>query len=98
MGDTTVTPTDGVLSARPWLRAYDPGVPAEIVMPDEPLHASLSAMAVRFPARPAIRFFGRSITYRELDTAANRFANALLALGVNKGDRVGLLVPNCPQM
>src|ERR1700682_5104677 len=98
MGDATVTTTDGALFARPWLRAYDPGVPAEIVMPDEPLHASLSAIAVRFPARTAIRFFGRSITYRELDGAANRFANALLALGVSKGDRVALLMPNCPQM
>jgi long-chain acyl-CoA synthetase len=98
MGDAIVAVTEQLLSTRPWLGAYDPGVPAEIEPGNEPLHAALSSMAVRFPARPAIRFFGRSITYRELDSAANRFANALLALGVSKGDRVALLMPNCPQM
>ncbi len=83
---------------RPWLAAYDPGVPAEIDLPDEPLHAALSSAAQRYPGRIAIRFLGRSITYRELDAQANRFANALIALGVQKGDRVALLMPNCPQM
>jgi long-chain acyl-CoA synthetase len=83
---------------RPWLAAYDPGVPAEIELPDEPLHAALAAVAQRYPRRIAIRFLGRSITYRELDAQANRFANALIALGVQKGDRIALLMPNCPQM
>jgi long-chain acyl-CoA synthetase len=83
---------------RPWLTSYDRGVPAQIDVPDEPLHVALSRAAQRFPDRPAIRFYGRSITYRELDNLANRFANALIALGVQKGDRVALLMPNCPQM
>ena len=83
---------------KPWLAAYAPGVPAEIDLPDEPLHAALAAAAQRYPSRIAIRFFGRSITYRELDAMANRFANALIALGVNQGDRIALLMPNCPQM
>ncbi|HLZ29648.1 MAG TPA: long-chain fatty acid--CoA ligase [Chloroflexota bacterium] len=86
------------MSTRPWLWAYDQGVPAEIELPDEALQAALAAAAARFPARAAIRFFGRSITYRELDAAANRFANALLTLGVSRGDRVALFMPNCPQM
>jgi long-chain acyl-CoA synthetase len=90
MDDTSVS--------KPWLRAYDPGVPADVAQPDEPLHASLSHAAARFPQRIAIRFFGRSISYRELDELANRFANALVSLGVRKGDRVALLLPNCPQM
>src|ERR671933_17927 len=83
---------------RPWLRAYDPGVPANIDVPDEPLHAALTGAARRYPRRTAIRFFGRSTSYAELDALANRFANALLALGVRKGERVALLMPNCPQM
>jgi len=83
---------------KPWLAAYAPGVPAEIDLPDEPLHAALAAAAQRYPSRIAIRFFGRSVTYRELDAMANRFANALIALGVNQGDRIALLMPNCPQM
>jgi long-chain acyl-CoA synthetase len=83
---------------RPWLRVYDPGVPADISVPDEPLHAALSDAARRYPHRTAIRFFGRSTSYAQLDALANRFANALLALGVRKGERVALLMPNCPQM
>ncbi|MBV9325733.1 MAG: long-chain fatty acid--CoA ligase [Chloroflexi bacterium] len=83
---------------RPWLTSYDRGVPADVDIPDEPLHAALARTARRFPDRAAIRFYGRSITYRELDKLANRFANALMRLGVHKGDRVALLMPNCPQM
>jgi long-chain acyl-CoA synthetase len=83
---------------RPWLHLYDAGVPADVEVPDQPLTAFLSASAKRVPERTAIRFFGRSVSYRELDEAANRFANALLALGVRGGDRLALLMPNCPQM
>jgi len=86
------------MAERPWLAAYDAGVPADIDVPDEPLHAALSAAATRYPRRTAIRFFGRSLSYAELDVLANRFANVLLALGVQQGDRVALLLPNCPQM
>jgi len=83
---------------RAWLRVYDPGVPTEVEIPDAPLHALLSTSAARVPDRTAIRFFGRSVSYRELDEAVNRFANALIGLGVGKGDRVALFMPNCPQM
>jgi long-chain acyl-CoA synthetase len=83
---------------RPWLTQYDPGVPAEIALPDESLDASLRQAAATYPDRIAIRFFGRSITYRELEELTNRFANALIGLGVQPGDRVALLMPNCPQM
>ncbi|HEY2595982.1 MAG TPA: AMP-binding protein, partial [Chloroflexota bacterium] len=83
---------------RPWLTSYDRGVPADVDVPDDPLHVVLRRSAERFPDRAAIRFYGRSITYRELDNLASRFANALIGLGVRKGDRVALLMPNCPQM
>jgi long-chain acyl-CoA synthetase len=84
--------------AVPWLNHYDRGVPAEIETPDERLDTALGTAAARYPDRVAIRYFGRSVTYRELDRAANQFANALIALGVKPGDRVALLLPNCPQM
>ena len=83
---------------RPWLGSYDPGVPADIAIPDGPLPQALADTARRFPQRVAIRFYGRSITYGDLDALVSRFANALIALGVGKGDRVALLMPNCPQM
>src|SRR5579872_1159187 len=86
------------LKPKSWLASYDSGVPAEVDIPDEPLHAALTRAAEQYPKRVAIRFYGRSITYRELNLLANRFANALIDLGVRKGDRVALLMPNCPQM
>jgi long-chain acyl-CoA synthetase len=90
--------TSAESTSRAWWRAYDPGVPTQIEVPETPLHALLSASAARVPDRAAIRFFGRSVTYRELDEAVNRFANALIGLGVARGDRVALFMPNCPQM
>src|SRR5919204_536485 len=78
---------DPDITQRPWLSAYDPGVPAEIDIPDTPLPALLTASARRYPERAAIRFFGRTITYRELDAACNRFARMLIACGVRPGDR-----------
>jgi long-chain acyl-CoA synthetase len=83
---------------RPWTSSYDPGVPSQVDIPDEPLHLGLARAAQRYPDRAAIRFYGRSITYRELDALSNRFANALVALGIGRGERVALLMPNCPQM
>jgi long-chain acyl-CoA synthetase len=86
-----------VPEARPWLRWYEPGVPADIEVPDWVLPRLLAASAARYPARPAIRFLGGTLTYRALDEAAGRFAGALRGLGVREGDRVALLLPNCPQ-
>jgi long-chain acyl-CoA synthetase len=82
----------------PWTSQYDPGVPDAVDVPDEPLHEGLARAAQQYPERVAVRFYGRSVTYRELDQLANRFANALIALGVAPGERVALLMPNCPQM
>ncbi len=80
-----------------WLRHYDPGVPATIEYPRVPLFRLLEETADRYPDRVATSFFGATLTYRELDAATNRFAHALRDRGVKKGDRVGLLLPNCPQ-
>jgi len=84
--------------ARPWLRHYEPGVPWTIEIPETTLPEYLALNAGRYPRREAIRFFGKAIHYRELDEAVNRFANALIRLGVEPGDRVGLVLPNCPQI
>jgi long-chain acyl-CoA synthetase len=82
---------------RPWLRFYADGVPADVPVPDVPLTRLLDASAERFPNRKALVFFGRSMTYARLLTAVNRFAGALHAIGVRKGERVALILPNCPQ-
>src|SRR3989454_1467427 len=82
---------------RPWLRQYEAGVPATLSYPDVPLPQFLIDSASRYPDRTALEFYGRRISYRQLNTLTNRFAQALLRLGVRKGDRVALMLPNCPQ-
>jgi len=67
---------------RPWLTQYEAGVPATLSYPDVPLHQLLSNSARRFPDRAALEFYGRRISYRQLDALTDRFAQALLRLGV----------------
>ena len=83
---------------RPWLEHYEEGVPYTVGIPNIPLHHLLRSAVRRFPNRPAIFFEGSRISYRRLNHEANRFANALISLGVGKGARVVLLLPNLPQM
>ncbi|MGQ9733382.1 MAG: long-chain-fatty-acid--CoA ligase [Candidatus Zipacnadales bacterium] len=82
---------------RPWLKFYEPGVPASIPYPDIPLHQNLADAARDYPQSPATIFVDATLTYRELDALANRFAAGLQRLGVKKGDRVAIYLPNCPQ-
>jgi long-chain acyl-CoA synthetase len=65
--------------------------------PDIPFHALLSRAAVRHGDRTAILFAGRRTTHGELDRDASRTAHGLLAMGLQKGDRLALLMPNCPE-
>jgi long-chain acyl-CoA synthetase len=83
--------------ARPWLKFYASGVPHEVDIPEVPLTQLLDDSARRFPRRAALAFFGRTISYRQLVDAADRFADALRGLGVHREDRVALIMPNCPQ-
>jgi long-chain acyl-CoA synthetase len=86
---------------KPWLRFYDEGVPHTLEYPEVPLHWYLEESARKYPETIATIFPGRfgdtRLTYKELNELANRLANALIDLGVKKGDRVALWLPNCPQ-
>ena len=82
---------------RPWLTQYEAGVPANLAFPDVPIHQFLRDSACRFPDRPALEFYGRRISYRQLDSLTDQFAGALIQLGVRKGDRVAIMLPNLPQ-
>ncbi|MHB8843180.1 MAG: long-chain-fatty-acid--CoA ligase [Nitrospirota bacterium] len=81
-----------------WLQYYEPGIPEHLTYPDLTLGGVLQETARKFPDHTALVFFGKKISYGELDGLVNRFANALLGLGVKKGDRVALMLPNIPQM
>ena len=83
--------------ARPWLAHYAPGVPQTVEVAEQAVHLAFDEAAARAPERPAVAFYGRMITYRELREAADRLAHALASLGVKKGDRVALYLVNSPQ-
>jgi long-chain acyl-CoA synthetase len=83
---------------RPWLDHYPPDVPASLApYPDESLFSLLQNAAAGFGNRTAIAFFGRHITYAQLLAEVERCSAVLVGLGVRRGDRVGLLLPNCPE-
>src|SRR6266536_3071601 len=83
--------------AAPWLDSYPPGVPQHVEFPQVNLARLLADAARDFPHAPALHFEGRTVSYAELADQAWRFAGALARLGVTKGTRVGLVLPNCPQ-
>ena len=82
---------------RPWLQWYSPGVPKKVAIPDVGLFQLLDDAVAEFPRRTALTFLGRTMSYHALGDAVERFAGALHGLGVRKGDRVALILPNCPQ-
>jgi long-chain acyl-CoA synthetase len=93
-----VDPKDAApMAGRPWTRHYDPGVPATLNYPDATFHALLDDAAESYPDAVATIFFNKKRTYGSISDEAWRFANGLRKLGVKKGDRVAILLPNCPQ-
>lgn len=88
----TVLPAD-----KPWLKLYDKGVPQTIDYPPIPAHGFLDSCAKDFPNNPALIFKGNVINYRELDEMTDRLAAGLASMGVKKGDRVCIMMPNSPQ-
>ncbi|WP_010205917.1 long-chain-fatty-acid--CoA ligase [Salinibacterium sp. PAMC 21357] len=85
------------LSDRPWLANYADGVPDEIPLPDGSLYDLVAASIAKYPNGVALEFFGKETTYAELGAQIDRAAEGLRLLGVQKGDRVALVLPNCPQ-
>src|SRR5215207_8792428 len=84
-------------AARPWLERYDYWVRPHMNYPRRPLHEILRLAAAEVPERPATAFLGAHMTFGQLKEQSDRLAAALRALGVGKHDRVGIMLPNCPQ-
>jgi len=89
--------TGCLMEPKPWYKNWPPNVPKTIAYPEVPLPDLLRRTAQKHPSQTAIVFLGKKITYQELDTLIDRFATALHNLGVQKGDRVALFLPNIPQ-
>lgn len=84
-------------ASKPWLKHYDLWVPAEINPPAQPVYQILQLGTARFRNDPAFAFLGAQRSYGEVKDQVDRLATALLNLGITKGDRVGIMLPNCPQ-
>jgi long-chain acyl-CoA synthetase len=82
---------------KPWFSSWPKNLPRNLAYPEVPLHAILEKTAKEHPEKAALAYAEREITYAELDSLSDRFAAALAALGVEKGDRVAIFLPNIPQ-
>jgi long-chain acyl-CoA synthetase len=82
---------------KPWLKFYEPHVPEHIDYPQTTMPAVLEETARKHPDHTALIFKDAEIAFREYNEAVDRFAAALQGLGVDKGDRVAIHLPNCPQ-
>jgi len=83
--------------SKSWMKNWPPGVPFSIKYPLLPLYELLRNSARKYPHKTAIVFYSLEISYQELDITTDAFAAALYRMGVRKGDRVALFLPNIPQ-
>jgi long-chain acyl-CoA synthetase len=89
---------EAAMTAPKWLANYDDGVPSTLEpYPSRSLTDYLRESAGRWPDRPALLFKGSTITYRRVEEQSNALGAALREMGVKRGDRVGICLPNCPQ-
>jgi len=82
---------------KPWLKHYEEGVPHTLEYPQKILSVLLQEVAEKHGEKPAIFFFGRILTFDQLNCLIDRFAAILHHLGIGKGDRVAIVLPNLPQ-
>jgi long-chain acyl-CoA synthetase len=82
---------------RPWHAHYDYWVRPHLNYPRRPLTDILRMAAADVPDRPAVAFFGQQLTFAQIKERADKFATALARSGIVQGDRVGVMLPNCPQ-
>ncbi len=83
---------------RTWLKNYPGDVPATLDYPEITLYEFLERSAWKYPDNNALSFYGKKIKYKELLKYVDAFAGALSQLGISKGDRISIMLPNSPQM
>jgi long-chain acyl-CoA synthetase len=88
---------DDMSLQRPWFKSYHPNVPHEIEIERITIPEVLSRTAERYPNNTALNYFGKKITFRQLNGLVNSLAQALLAMGIKKDDKVAVLLPNIPE-
>jgi long-chain acyl-CoA synthetase len=85
------------MNDKPWVKNYDKGVPTTIEYPKGPVYQFLDTASQKYPDRACTIFKGAVISYKEMNAITDSIAAALVAMGVKKGDRVGIFMPNTPQ-
>lgn len=85
------------MSDKPWLKFYPEGIPPSLEYEDIPLPDTLRNTAQKYPDRVALHFMGFEMTFKQLYEAVLKLANYLRELGIEKGDRVAIMLPNTPQ-
>ena len=83
---------------RLWHKAYVPGIESSLDFDRSTISEFLSRNAEKYPQKTALIFMGKKMSFGEIDSLSSRFAQALRNIGVKKGDRVALLLPNVPQI
>jgi long-chain acyl-CoA synthetase len=81
-----------------WYKSYAKGIPHQLHYEPTPMPEALARTAREFPDKTALIFIDSKVSYRQLNDMANRFANALIDMGVKPGDKVAMLMPNMPQL
>ncbi|WP_404458887.1 long-chain-fatty-acid--CoA ligase [Sutcliffiella horikoshii] len=82
---------------KPWLSLYPEEIPHEINFEERTLQSYLKQAAEEYPTKTAISFLGKKLTFEEVYDQSLKLANYLKGLGIEKGDRVSIMLPNCPQ-
>ncbi|MDV2684831.1 long-chain-fatty-acid--CoA ligase [Alkalihalophilus lindianensis] len=85
------------LTEHAWVGRYHEEIPASIEYPNVSLHELVEQAAHKYPNNTALEFMGKSLTYSQFDLEVRRLANHLQSLGLKKGERVAIMLPNCPQ-
>ncbi|MFC3211879.1 AMP-binding protein [Planomicrobium okeanokoites] len=85
------------MTEKPWLAHYPPEIPHTLDYESKPVQDYLTHTFEATPEKTAIHFMGKDMTYQELYDSAMKFASYLQGLGIKKGDRVAIMLPNSPQ-
>ncbi|EGL83040.1 AMP-dependent synthetase and ligase [Caldalkalibacillus thermarum TA2.A1] len=86
-----------VSAEKPWLKHVPKGNPLEVDIPEISVNQLLARSVEKYPDHTAVSFYNHTLSYAQLYGAVNRVASALVQKGIEKGDRVALMLPNCPQ-
>ncbi|MBE1554469.1 AMP-binding protein [Sporosarcina limicola] len=85
------------MTTKPWLDLYPAEISNTLDYERIPIQELLTRSSTKYPEKTAIHFLGKDITFREFHESSLKFANYLKSIGIEKGDRVAIMLPNCPQ-